>query len=206
MGDEANEVQGWEVLARTVWIDDPWIRVRTDRCRSADGRIIDPFHVIDLPDWATVVGLTGDLELLMVRVYRHPFGRILLEFPAGGIDPGETPEAAAARELREETGHAAAGLVPLPAMYPSTGRTAGIAYPFFAPLVEAVGAPELEPAEELEVVSCDMIELLEGMHGAEAPIPGVHLAALHCAALRILAGTEERLKPLKARLKAFYRV
>jgi len=46
-----------------------------------------------------------DDEILLVRQFRPPAGRLMLEFPAGLIDPGETPEATAVRELYEETGY-----------------------------------------------------------------------------------------------------
>lgn len=49
--------------------------------------------------------IVPDDELLFVRQFRPPAGRLMLEFPAGLIDPGETPEETAARELREETGY-----------------------------------------------------------------------------------------------------
>jgi ADP-ribose pyrophosphatase len=53
-----------------------------------------------------LVPVDTDGRLLMVRQYRHPVGRWLLELPAGGVDERDaTPEEAALRELREETGH-----------------------------------------------------------------------------------------------------
>jgi len=53
-----------------------------------------------------LVPVDGAGRLLMVRQYRHPAGAWLLELPAGGVDPTDaSPEAAAQRELREETGH-----------------------------------------------------------------------------------------------------
>ena len=53
-----------------------------------------------------LVPVDADGRLLMVRQYRHPTGRWLLELPAGGVDERDaSPEAAALRELREETGH-----------------------------------------------------------------------------------------------------
>lgn len=66
-----------------------------------------------------VVPLTEQGEVIMVRQYRYPFGRALLEVPAGKIDPGEAPEVCAKRELSEETGAAAATLTYLGDYYPS---------------------------------------------------------------------------------------
>jgi ADP-ribose pyrophosphatase len=55
-----------------------------------------------------MVPLLPDGRLVMERQYRHPMGRVMLEFPAGKIDPGEAPFACAVRELAEETGYRAA--------------------------------------------------------------------------------------------------
>ncbi len=66
-----------------------------------------------------VVPITEDGDVLMVRQYRYPFGRVLLEVPAGKIDPGEAPEDCARRELSEETGASAAVLTYLGDYYPS---------------------------------------------------------------------------------------
>ena len=54
---------------------------------------------------AAVIAFDENNRLLMVRQYRYAIGQELLEIPAGKIDPGETPEQCAARELVEETGY-----------------------------------------------------------------------------------------------------
>lgn len=59
------------------------------------------------PGAVMVVPLLDDGRLLMERQWRHPLQRVLLEFPAGKIDPGEAPLACGRRELLEETGHLA---------------------------------------------------------------------------------------------------
>jgi len=66
-----------------------------------------------------IVAMTDEGEALMVRQYRYPFGRALLEVPAGKLDPGEPPEDCARRELSEETGAAAETLTYIGDFYPS---------------------------------------------------------------------------------------
>jgi len=55
------------------------------------------------------LALTRSDEVVLIEQWRKPVGRIVLELPAGVVDPGETPEAAVVRELVEETGYAAGG-------------------------------------------------------------------------------------------------
>lgn len=62
-------------------------------------------------------------RLLLIQQYRPPVGKTTIEFPAGLIDPGESPEVAAARELREETGYVAEDLKVWPAGCSSAGMT-----------------------------------------------------------------------------------
>ncbi len=91
---------------------------------------------------AAVVPMTDDGRVILVKQYRVPNRCISIEIPAGKLDPDETPECCAARELREETGYAAEKLVKLFAMkstpgfsdeiihvYLATGLTGGTAHP-----------------------------------------------------------------------------
>jgi ADP-ribose pyrophosphatase len=79
--------------------------LRVDTLRGGDGRTFER-ETVEYRDAVVVVPVTADGHLLMVRQYRHAAGAWLLEMPAGSIDDRDgTPEEAAQRELREETGH-----------------------------------------------------------------------------------------------------
>ena len=71
------------------------------------------------PGAAAVVPLTEEGNVILVRQYRYPFAQVMLEIPAGKLDPGEDPLLCATRELTEETGYAAAEIVSLGVFYPS---------------------------------------------------------------------------------------
>jgi ADP-ribose pyrophosphatase len=64
------------------------------------------FLVIKADDWVVAVAVTPEDQIVLVRQFRYGSGSISLELPGGIIDDGETPEAAAQRELAEETGYA----------------------------------------------------------------------------------------------------
>jgi ADP-ribose pyrophosphatase len=76
---------------------------------------------IDHPEASAIIPFISDDEILMVRQYRYALGRETLEIPAGKVDPGESPEACAERELQEETGYRAGTLRHLYTYAPAIG-------------------------------------------------------------------------------------
>ena len=68
-----------------------------------------------------LIPMLDDGRLVLIRQYRHSVRRVLWEFPAGSIDPGESPEAAAKRECEEETKLAPARVERLGALFPAPG-------------------------------------------------------------------------------------
>ena len=78
-------------------------------------------EVVEPPGGVCVAALTEAGCLLFVRQFRYPYQKVLLELPAGKLDPGEDPLEAGKRELREETGAEAARYESLGELYPSPG-------------------------------------------------------------------------------------
>ena len=70
-------------------------------------------EIIEHPGVAAIVPIDADGNVVFVRQYRLAVGDVMLEIPAGVLDPGESPEDGAQRELREETGMRAGKLTPL---------------------------------------------------------------------------------------------
>jgi ADP-ribose pyrophosphatase len=99
-------------------------------------------------------------RVVLVRNERVAVGAALLECPAGGIDPGETPSEAAERELAEEAGYRASSLYPLGAFYTSPGLTDEFMHAFVASGLMYVGQ-SLEPYESMTVEKIAAGELLD---------------------------------------------
>ena len=86
-------------------VDAPWLKVAKETCELPSGKVIDDFYTLWQPDWVLILARTTEGKWVMTEQYRHGTGKIALEFPAGIIDKGETPEKAAIRELQEECGY-----------------------------------------------------------------------------------------------------
>jgi ADP-ribose pyrophosphatase len=80
------------------------VNVRVDTIQKASSKKTTR-EVVEHSDCVAVVVLDEQRNVLLVRQYRHPVGKFLLEIPAGGIDPGEEPVESVRRELQEELGH-----------------------------------------------------------------------------------------------------
>lgn len=96
------------------------VQVRVDRVQMHDGRTALR-EVVEHSQAVAVVPVTEDGRIIMVRQFRLPVGRPLLELPAGSLDEGEDAATAAQRELQEETGQKAARLTRLGGIYVAPG-------------------------------------------------------------------------------------
>ena len=94
------------VNSRTIY-EGRIVRFRVDTVALPDGSTTMR-EVIGTPGAVVIVPVTDDGQVRMVRQYRSAIGEFLLELPAGTLEPDETPEQAAPRELAEETGDRAA--------------------------------------------------------------------------------------------------
>ena len=85
-------------------------------------------EIVEHNGGAVMAAVTGQGKMVMVKQYRKPAGRVMFEVPAGKIDPGEAPEEAALRELKEETGYTASDIKLLTSFYPSVGYSEEVLY------------------------------------------------------------------------------
>jgi 8-oxo-dGTP pyrophosphatase MutT (NUDIX family) len=183
--------ESWERLRSEQLIETPYFVLRSDRLRLPDGAIKDPYYVIERPDAAIIFPLTKEGEVVLVRQYRPPLERMELGLPAGLVEEGEKPEAAARRELLEETGYSGGGWEPLGALASSPSLKDNWAYLFLAHAVEQISAPDPDEHELVEVVKASVEDLL-GLVRAGQIVSSSGVAAIMLALERLREGTASR--------------
>lgn len=132
------------------------INVRRDTAQLPNGKLANR-EVVEHTGGVTIAALTDDDELLFVRQFRYPIGDVLMELPAGKLNVGEDPLAAAARELLEETGAVARNFYDLGWIYTSPGYTTERLYLYAADGLTFKGQ-HLDEDEFLDVLRVPLTE------------------------------------------------
>jgi 8-oxo-dGTP pyrophosphatase MutT (NUDIX family) len=114
-----SKIKPWREIESHPIADCRIFTVEASRVESPFDGTEHEYYRIRSVDWVQVVPVTADEEIVMVRQYRHGSQAVSLEVPAGLIDPGEAPVAAARRECREETGYRIERLYPLGVLRPN---------------------------------------------------------------------------------------
>ena len=164
-----------------IVFEDPWFFILRDAVEFPDGSRRTHTRTFNRVGNGSAVLPVLEGRIVLVRQFRHPPRRWLLEIPRGAIEPGQTPEDAARAELREEAGGEVLRLVPLGFVYGSTHLYHNGAHLFYAEL-ESVGAPQLsEGITAVEQVS--VVRFEELLRGGEL-LDAITLAAFAHARVR----------------------
>ncbi len=155
-------------------------QVRIDQVELPDGHLLEGF-VLEYRDWATVVALTPDQQVVMERQYRHGIQQVLLELPGGVIEPEDaSPLEAAKRELLEETGYTSDKFIQIGKVCPNPANQINSVYYFLALDAYKFAPQDLDEAEEIEVELKPLEELIQIAKQGEL-LQSMHVSALFFA-------------------------
>jgi ADP-ribose pyrophosphatase len=182
-------MKGWEVLeskgifkatdGKTVFID-----LYQDKVKTPKGDVIT-YTKYRASDVVIVVPFLGRQKLLMIRQYRYPIGKVMLEFPAGHVDSGEDPMETAARELEEETGYVAKKIEYVYRYHPSVSRTKQMVHVFKATGLAKKGATKHDSGEHIKMKTVMVKELGRLVEKGKVENAGTLIAYLLCCAMKV---------------------
>ncbi len=158
MADSADAHLTETLIESRTLFEGSFLKARSDTVRLPDGGCASREYIVH-PGAVVIIPLLDDEHVLLERQFRYPIGRVMTEFPAGKLDPGEDPLACAKRELLEETGCTAAQWAYAGALHLAISYSTEIIHILFARGLVA-GAQQLDKDEFLEVCPMAMDDVM----------------------------------------------
>lgn len=138
----------------------PWITLVERTVHDSKGEFVGSFHGLALADYISIIAISNDGRVPLVRQFRPAVERWTLEFPGGLLDPGEEPQSCAIRELFEETGLETLDATSLGTFLPDSGRLGNRLWGFFASGAVPAAGWTPEPEVQVEYVSLEELDAL----------------------------------------------
>jgi len=153
------EIPKWRLLSSSYLVRSPFLTLRRDAIELPDGTLIDDYYVREGTGFSVIFALTPENEVVLVRQYKYGINRVMLELPAGFIDPGEDPRDAAIRELAEETGYVAESVEFVRAFVAEPSNSQVLMHVFLARNARLLVEPQPDVTEDIQVQRCTIPEL-----------------------------------------------
>ncbi len=157
-------IKPWKVLETNYFRP----RFRIDKVELANGNLLDA-TIFEFRSWANIVALTKNDNVVMIKQYRHGVRDVLLEFPGGVVEDGESPLDGAKRELLEETGYSAPTFIEVGKIYPNPALQTNTLYCYLALDAEKTSGQNLDAGEDIEVHLMPLDELIEIAKNGKLP-------------------------------------
>ena len=159
--------QNWSLLDTTSLRKFRTVTLQERRFRHQPSGQERSYAVLESSDWAFVIPVTRDHDVVFIRQYRHGRQQVVLELPGGIMEEGETPAEAALRELREETGYASHQIEMFGPLLPNPGLNTAAFHVGVAHQAFVAQEPAPEPLEEIEVELRPLAEVPEMISSGE---------------------------------------
>jgi ADP-ribose pyrophosphatase len=146
-----------KTIKSNVIFKNPWIELYQDKIETRNGNTMD-YTWYKASDVVVIVPFLDSDTLIMIRQYRYPLRKVLLEFPAGHIENDEDMKEAAKRELLEETGYLAKEIQYMYTYHPSVSKSRQLVHIFKG---EGLMEKESKHDSSEDIVSVDTVSIIE---------------------------------------------
>jgi len=173
------ELKHWVTLERRELLNrQPWFSVFEETVKLPDGKTINDFHKINMPETAVIILVDSQKKMLFLEQYKHGIQSITLTIPGGALETRETPLEGAKRELIEETGFVAESWRQVGCYYTNGTYGCGLENIFIAENIQKITEPCSDDLEENLFRWLTPHELEKVSDRRDIPIMGVYLAIL----------------------------
>lgn len=194
-------IKPWQVLESRVTYEDKYLKVRTDRCLTSRGSLVEKYHVLEYNDWVNAVVLTPNFDCLVLQEYRHGVGGVRFGLPSGGVEKEETDFLSAIkREVLEETGYRSETWLHTSTADTNPAMQSNQLHSFLAVNALPIKTQELEETEDIEVSLVPFVEVVRGVRTGTLAMQSLYIVAVWAAVSKILRGEVAILGPLRLEL------
>lgn len=188
----------WTIDNSEYIVSDRFLKLRRDSCTTPQGGKVGTYYVLELSDWVNCIAIDENDNVIVLRHYRHGVQKYLMEFIGGGIEgPDASPEAAAKRELEEETGYMGGSLFHVGTSYPNPANHTNQVHTFLAVGGRIEQDQDLEVGETIILEKVPLKTVIEEMSRPDSVYPAIYIAALFHVMNFIQASEDPKLQHLK---------
>lgn len=179
-----NDLKKWKTNSSKYLVNDRWLKLRADSCTTPDGHTIEPFYVLEYPDWVNCLVIDDNHEVIMVKHYRHGVDEYTPELVSGGLEATDgSPEEGIRRELAEELGYVGGVVYQTGISYPNPASQTNKVYSFLAIGGSCKQEQKLEKGENLYIFKIplkDFTKMIEDKNSGGV-YQSIHLATIFFA-------------------------
>ena len=182
----------WKIKSSEYLLNHKYMTMRKDVCVTKEGAVIDPYFVLEFPNWVQVVAFDAKNCILITRQYRHGIQKVIYGLPTGFTENSDKSTIESARrELIEETGYDAKKFIRAGVAFPNPAIQNNQVHTFAAFDIKKIREPEFDLSEKISTEFVTVKKLLKMIDD------GRFSHALHVAGVFL---TLQRLKLLNSKI------